>query len=694
MRPTILFPLFADVTTLPGVGPRNKALFERLTGGRVVDLLWHLPTGLVDRRARPKVAQVKEGEVVTLSLVVDHHQPPTRHRGPYRVIMRDDSGFLTLVFFHARADWLVRTLPEGSTRLISGRVELFQDRPQITHPDYIVKPEEEDSLPALEPLYPLTQGLGQKPVRRAVEGALSLAPDLPEWSDPDLVAREGFPSWKRALDAAHAPQSQAELEADTATRRRLAYDELLANQLALALVRHRARKSRGRSLQPSGRLKRAILDALPWQLTNDQVRVLAEIEADMADPSAMLRLVQGDVGSGKTILALLAMAGAVEAGGQAAFLAPTEILARQHFDTLKSMADKAGLRMEILTGRIKGRARADILSRLAGGEIDILVGTHALLTGDVDFADLAFVVVDEQHRFGVFQRLALAEKSKRGADVLVMTATPIPRTLTMTIYGDMDVSRIMEKPPGRKPIDTRVVSLDRLPEVIDGIVRAVGAGAQIYWVCPLVELTEKSDLAAAEDRFVQLQQLLGPKVGLVHGRMKSAEKDAVMAAFKAGDLSVLVATTVIEVGVDVPNATIMVIEHAERFGLAQLHQLRGRVGRGTGSSTCMLLRAADAGEVARSRLNIMRETEDGFLIAEEDLRLRGAGEMLGTRQSGMPEFRLADLEAHSDLMEFARDEARLVIARDPDLKGPRADALRVLLYLFERDAAVKYLKSG
>lgn len=531
-------------------------------------------------------------------------------------------------------------------------------------------------------------------MRRAVEGALSLAPDLPEWSDPDLVAREGFPSWKRALDAAHAPQSQAELEADTATRRRLAYDELLANQLALALVRHRARKSRGRSLQPSGRLKRAILDALPWQLTNDQVRVLAEIEADMADPSAMLRLVQGDVGSGKTILALLAMAGAVEAGGQAAFLAPTEILARQHFDTLKSMADKAGLRMEILTGRIKGRARADILSRLAGGEIDILVGTHALLTGDVDFADLAFVVVDEQHRFGVFQRLALAEKSKRGADVLVMTATPIPRTLTMTIYGDMDVSRIMEKPPGRKPIDTRVVSLDRLPEVIDGIVRAVGAGAQIYWVCPLVELTEKSDLAAAEDRFVQLQQLLGPKVGLVHGRMKSAEKDAVMAAFKAGDLSVLVATTVIEVGVDVPNATIMVIEHAERFGLAQLHQLRGRVGRGTGSSTCMLLRAADAGEVARSRLNIMRETEDGFLIAEEDLRLRGAGEMLGTRQSGMPEFRLADLEAHSDLMEFARDEARLVIARDPDLKGPRADALRVLLYLFERDAAVKYLKSG
>lgn len=693
MRPAKLFPLFADILTLPGIGPRNKALIGRLAGEKVVDLLWHLPTGLVDRRARPEISQIEDGAIVTLKAVVDSHQPGASRRAPYRIMLRDETGYLTLVFFHARTDWLQRSLPEGEMRLISGKVEYYQDRPQMTHPDYILKPEEADELPLLEPLYPLTQGVGQKIVRRAIMGGLETAPELTEWHRPDILAKEGWPGWLEAVQQVHAPQAASDLESAHPARRRLAYDELLANQLALALVRHRARRSKGRALAFKGEAKEQILNALPYDLTGDQARTLAEIEADMAAPLSMLRLVQGDVGSGKTIVAMLAMAGAVEAGTQAAMLAPTEILARQHYATLAPLAEVAGLRIDILTGRLKGKSRAELLARLANGDIDILVGTHALMTVDVTFQDLAFVVVDEQHRFGVFQRLALAEKAANGVDVLVMTATPIPRTLTLTVYGDMDVSRIVEKPPGRKPVDTRVVSLDRLEEVAARVVRAAKDGAQIYWVCPLVAESENSDLAAAEDRHAYLKTQLGDKVGLVHGRMKAPEKDAVMAAFAAGDISVLVATTVIEVGVDVPNATIMVIEHAERFGLSQLHQLRGRVGRGGAQSICLLLRGT-TGEVARARLSIMRETEDGFRIAEEDLRLRGAGEMLGTRQSGLPDFRLADIEAHGDLMAMARDDARLVIETDPSLGTPRGKALRTLLYLFERDAAVKYLKSG
>ena len=693
MRPAQLFPLFADIQTLPGIGPRIKVAIARLAGDKVVDLLWHLPTGLVDRRARPKISQIEDGAIVTLEAVVDSHQPGATKRAPYRILLRDETGFLTLVFFHARTEWLQKTLPEGESRLVSGRVDYYQDRPQMMHPDYILKPDEADDLPLLEPLYPLTHGLGQKVVRRAIMGIVASAPALPEWHRSDILAKEGWSDWLEAVRQVHTPQAAGDLDHRHAARRRLAYDELLANQLALALVRHRARRSKGRPLVFSGDAKARILNALPYALTGDQAQALSEIEADMAAPLSMLRLVQGDVGSGKTIVAMLAMADAVEAGTQAVLLAPTEILARQHYETLSPLAEAADLRLDILTGRLKGRSRTKLLARLARGEIDILIGTHALLTGDVVFRDLAFVVVDEQHRFGVFQRLALADKAESGVDILVMTATPIPRTLTLTIYGDMDVSRIVEKPPGRKPVDTRVVSLDRLEEVADRVVRAAMDGVQIYWVCPLVVESENSDLAAAEDRYTYLQARLGDRVGLVHGRMKAAEKDAVMAAFAAGTLAVLVATTVIEVGVDVPNATIMVIEHAERFGLAQLHQLRGRVGRGGAQATCLLLRGP-AGDAARARLSIMRETEDGFHIAEEDLRLRGAGEVLGTKQSGLPDFRLVDIETHGDLMAMARDDARLVIDTDPTLETARGEALRILLYLFERDAAIKYLKSG
>ena len=473
----------------------------------------------------------------------------------------------------------------------------------------------------------------------------------------------GRPSPPR-LTHAHHPESEADLALTAPHIARLAYDELLASQLALALMREHQRRSTGKARHGDGRLRARLLAALPFTLTASQTQALADIESDLAKPERMLRLLQGDVGSGKTVVALLAAANVIEAGGQAAFMAPTELLVRQHARTIQPLADAAGLRMAVLTGRERGKERDAIVAGLADGSIDLLVGTHALFQSGVEFRDLALVVVDEQHRFGVHQRLALTAKGG-ATDVLVMTATPIPRTLVLTYYGDMDVSRLSEKPAGRRPIDTRTIPLSRLDEVVERIRAAVAGGAKAYWVCPLVEESEVLDVAAAEERFKMLTVEFGEIVGLVHGQMKAAARDAVMARFLAGEIQVLVATTVVEVGVDVADATIMVIEHAERFGLAQLHQLRGRVGRSDRPSVCLLLYKMPLGEVARERLRIMRETEDGFRIAEEDLRLRGGGEILGTRQSGLPGFRIASAEAHADLMEIARDDARLVVDKRP-----------------------------
>ncbi len=440
-------------------------------------------------------------------------------------------------------------------------------------------------------------------------------------------------------------------------------------------------------------MRKALIEALPYSLTPSQTRAVAEIVADLAKPERMLRLLQGDVGSGKTVVALLACAAVIEGGRQAALMAPTEILARQHFNTITPLAAAAGIRVAILTGRERGRERSDILARLAFGEIHVLVGTHAMFQEDVEFRDLALAVVDEQHRFGVHQRLALASKGV-AVDVLVMTATPIPRTLVLTYFGDMDVSELREKPAGRRPVDTRAVPLSRLDEIVEAVGRALAEGRSVYWVCPLVEESENIDLAAAEDRFAALEQRFGAMVALVHGRMKGVEKDRAMARFAAGETRLLVATTVIEVGVDVPEATVMVIEHAERFGLAQLHQLRGRIGRGAEASSCLLLYKPPLGDSAKARLEIMRATEDGFRIAEEDLKLRGEGDVLGTRQSGMPGFRVARIHLHGKLIGPARDDASLILVRDPKLASSRGQALRHLLYLFERDEAIRLIRAG
>ncbi|TPQ49638.1 ATP-dependent DNA helicase RecG [Prosthecomicrobium hirschii] len=701
MRPDVLTPLFAAVSGLPGVGPKTAKLFDRLLGAeeggigaRLVDLVFHVPTGIVDRRLRPGVARAPEGAIVTLDLHIDRHRPPPPgSRAPYKIFAYDDTGEIALTFFHAKADWLEKLLPEGERRWVSGRVEWFNGAPQMAHPDHVVPHDRLDEMPAVEPVYPLTEGLSAKLVGRAVAAALARLPDLPEWQDAEWLRQRRFPDFATALTRLHHPDGEDGQPAQATALARLAYDELLAGQLALAIVRRDLRRRPKPPRAGDGRLVEAVRSGLPFALTGAQARAVAEIAADMARPERMVRLLQGDVGSGKTVVGLLAAAHAAESGGQTAFMAPTELLARQHFRTIAALARAGGLGIAILTGREKGREREAILAGLADGSIAIAVGTHALFQEGVEFRDLALAVVDEQHRFGVHQRLALTQKG-RGTDLLIMTATPIPRTLMMSSFGDVDVSRLDEKPAGRQPIATRAVPTERIGEVVDGLSRAMAGGARVYWVCPLVEESEAIDLAAASDRARDLEHIFGPVVGLVHGRMKGAEKDEVMRRFAAGELSVLVATTVIEVGVDVPEATVMVIEHAERFGLSQLHQLRGRVGRGSAASTCLLLYRGPLGETARARLAIMRETEDGFRIAEEDLRLRGGGEILGTRQSGLPGFRLARLELHGELMEAARDDARLILARDPDLTTPRGTALRTLLYLFGRDEGIRLLGAG
>jgi ATP-dependent DNA helicase RecG len=692
VRPAILDKLFAPVIALPGIGAQSAKLFERLAGPLIVDLLWHLPSGIVDRRASPRIQALEPDRIATLAVRVEAHQPGFGRR-PYRVFCTDDTGTLTLVYFNVKGDQLTRLLPVGAERVISGRVEFYGSMPQMAHPDLVLRPDELDRLRPIEPVYPLTAGLSPRLVQRAIGTVVERLPVLPEWIDPALRARRGWPAWADAVHQAHVPEGEADLLQTTPARERLAYDEIFASQLAVALARARRHRQKGRAIVGTGALTSRVEAALGFALTGAQRLAIAEIAAEMAEPRRMMRLLQGDVGSGKTVVALIAMLTAIEGGGQAALMAPTEILARQHHATLQRHAAAAHVEIGFLTGREKGRARASMLASLASGLTPAVVGTHALLQPDVEFRDLALVVIDEQHRFGVEQRMGLYAKG-RDADTLLMSATPIPRTLMMTAYGDLDVSRLTEKPPGRHPIDTRTVALERIEDVVAAVGRALARQAKVYWICPMVEESETADLAAVEERYKALTPLFPGRVGLVHGRMKPPDKDRAMASFAAGELDLLVATTVIEVGVDVPEATVMVVEHAERFGLAQLHQLRGRIGRGDKPSTCLLLYASPLGDLAKRRLSILRETEDGFRIGEEDLRLRGAGEVLGTRQSGLPTLRLADLAIHEELVAVAHDDARLVLERDPHLESERGRALRVLLYLFRRDEAVQYLRAG
>jgi len=693
-RPEALFPLFADLTSLAGVGEKTAKLFEALSITLPRDLLYLLPHSVIDRRRRASISDLVPPMVATVEVEIIAHFPARRKGGPARVMVRDAAVDFPLVFFGPRADYALKQLPIGERRLVSGKVELFDGVAQMVHPDHILDPDAPHDLPEFEPVYPATAGLSQKQIRKAALDALSRAPEAAEWADGPLVAREGWPSWRAALQAQHHPEGAEDVSPDAPARRRLAYDELFAHQLTLALARQKARKKAGVVTTGHGRLAAKVLQGLPYAPTGAQTRAVADIRADLAAPLRMNRLLQGDVGSGKTLVAFLALLTAVEAGGQGVLMAPTEILARQHFEGLKPLAALAGIRLEVLTGRDKGAERQARLAALAAGEIGILVGTHAVFQKDVEFHDLRLAVIDEQHRFGVAQRMELGAKG-RAVDVLVMTATPIPRSLALAQYGDMDVSVLDEKPPGRKPIRTSLVADDRLEEVVAHLKRAVSEGKQAYWVCPLVEESEFTDLTASEDRYQHLRAALGEGVvTLVHGQMPTAQKDAAMADFVEGRARVLVATTVIEVGVNVPAASIMVIERAETFGLAQLHQLRGRVGRGSEASSCLLLYQAPLSETGKRRLSIMRDTEDGFKISEEDLAMRGAGDLIGTAQSGLPRFRLADPERMAGLMETAQRDARKLLLDDPDLSSPRGKAVRFLLWLLSQDRAIGLLSVG
>ncbi len=693
-RPEILFPLFSALTGLEGVGPKTAQHMAALGVEKPRDLLFLLPYSGIDRTIWSTVQGSALPDTLTVEVEIAQHRPPRNKGGAYRIDVIDSQIAFQLVYFHARGDYLSKLLPTGQRRVVSGKVELFDGLAQMVHPDHVVRVEEAHTIPDFEPVYPLTSGVTQKPLSKAIANALTRLPKLDEWIDSTQKNQKDWPDWHDAILAAHAPQTSADLAPTAPARERLAYDEFMAHQLTLALARANRRRAPGIESHGNGKLRNIVLAALPYKPTGAQLRAIDEITADMSSAQRMNRLLQGDVGSGKTLVAFMALLAAVEAGGQGVMMAPTEILARQHLEGLQPLAEEAGVVLELLTGRDKGRERAAKLNALADGKIQILVGTHAVFQKDVVFSDLRLAIIDEQHRFGVRQRLELGKKGQ-GADVLVMTATPIPRSLALAQYGDMDVSILDEKPAGRQPIKTALISDERVNEVVEHLRGALAQGRQAYWVCPLVGESEVSDLIAAEERFKTLRALLGENaVRLVHGQMPHAEKDEAMADFVAGKAQVLVATTVIEVGVNVPNATIMVIERAESFGLAQLHQLRGRVGRGSAASTCLLMYKAPLSENGQKRLTVLRETEDGFRISETDLQMRGTGDLIGTAQSGLPRFRVADMESQTALMEIAQSDARKLLNDDPELTSTRGKAARVLLWLMEQDQAIRLISVG
>ncbi len=676
-----------------GARKETMALISKVAGGaQVRDLIFLAPNSAIDRRKRVAIGETEEGDIATIEAEVDAHMPGYKNL-PYRIRLRDETGFLTIAYFRGHEDMLKRMWPVGQTRLVSGKVTFHDGARQMLHPDHVIDPAKGEAPPAVEPVYPLTQGLPGRTLQRAISTALDSVTEVPEWLAPTTVAAHDWPDFRTALEHIHRPTSPEDIAPESPFRTRLAYDELFARQCALRLRRAHRRKEPGRSITGDGRIVDKLIASLPYAPTGAQQRASEEIFADMSEPSPMLRLLQGDVGSGKTLVAALAMARAAEAGLESALMAPTDLLARQHGATLAPLLKAAGVSMAVLTGRDKGKERKDIIERLASGELSVVIGTHALFQEEVGFHDLGLIVIDEQHRFGVSDRMRMVAKGF-APHVLVMSATPIPRTLALSIHGDMDLSVLDEKPPGRQPITTAAMPLSRADEVADKIAEASKGGERAYWVCPLIEESEAVDLAAVEDRHAELRARFGDRVELVHGRMTPIAREKAMDRFRSGQSFLLVATTVIEVGVNVPEATIMVIEHAERFGLAQLHQLRGRVGRGDKQGSCVLLWKPPLGEQAKERLDALRRNDDGFAIAEIDFRMRGAGDMLGTQQSGLPPFRLVNAEAHAKMLGAADKEARLAIERDSDLKTPRGQAIRLVLSLFGYAEAAELARSG
>ena len=685
MRPKILYKLFSNIISLKGIGPKNARVIERLCGKYVIDLLFHKPSTYIDRRNSPKIVDLEEGKIATIIVTINSHSPSFNKRMPYRINCTDDTGAISIVYFNLRGPYLKKIFPVGRQKVISGKFEKFNENFQITHPQHVVDLENLDNVKKIECIYPLTAGLTSKTIQKSINSALINLDPLPEWIPDDKIKGNNWPNWNEAIKKIHNPVNTSD-SVNSLFLERLVFDELLAQQLTIRLIKNKISHTQGVPIKRNNKLIKRLEENLDFSLTNDQLKTIDEISSDQSKPNKMLRLLQGDVGSGKTIVALFAMMQCLENEKRSILMAPTEILAEQHFNTIAKIIDSMDLTCSLITSSTKESHNF---------KADILIGTHALFQEKVSFDNIGLVVIDEQHKFGVHQRILLNEKAGNECDVLLMTATPIPRTLELAAYGDTDISKIMEKPKNRKEINTKSINISKVEDLKESLNKIISKGEKIYWVCPLVDESEKLQLQSVNERLKDLRSYYSDySVEIVHGQMQQEDKNSVMQKFKSGKVNILVATSVIEVGIDDPDATVIIIENAERFGLSQLHQLRGRVGRGEKTSTCILLFNGPLTENAKRRIKIMKETNDGFKIAEEDLDIRGAGEILGSKQSGVPNFKLSNLDKHKHLLEEARETAIKTIKDDPQLKSPLGKAQRVLLHLFRNDVAIDYLKTG
>ena len=698
MRPEILNYLFSPLSIIRGIGEKKISDYTRLlmnsTRGlyeekkpKIIDLLFYLPERILERKIVDNLFNIEPGTFVIAKVKVLNHYEPTKKNFPYQINCLLGAQIINIVYYKYYEQYLKNKFIEGRELIISGKFEKYMDQYQIVHPDYITN--NINDIQKFEPIYPLTYNIYNKNIIDNINIILRNTPDLPEWLDKEILLKHNWKSWKESLIKLHSPDLNYDL-GDNRYIKRLAFDELLAERLALTLVKNKIIKNsqKNKLENDSRRLKNYFIEnKLSFALTSDQLNVIREIESDTFSTKVMQRLLQGDVGSGKTIVAFLSMLNYIENKKQCVLMVPTSILAMQHFDYISKICSNENITVEVLTGKIKGKKRENILERLKNGEIDILIGTHALLEENVEFKNLGFVVIDEQHRFGVEQRLKLIKKADN-IDILSMTATPIPRTLALTIFSNMDISIIKEKPKNRKEIVTTIMSTKKYNDLIDSVKNKIENGEKIYWICPLVEETENMDLSNVEKKYTEFCQIFGNEtVSFIHGKMKEKEKDEVMEEFSDTNSSkkILIATTVIEVGIDVKDATVIIIEHPERFGLSQLHQLRGRVGRGDKQSYCILL--YDSSKISKTtvrRMQIMKNTNDGFIIAEEDLKIRGIGDIVGLKQSGIKDYKIADLDRDFDLLQEAS-----ILAENIVNEG-KARNYVMLLYLFNY---MDYLRS-